>query len=162
MRGGARQGAGRRPKLDDLERLAIGAECERRFNEIWIAAREESWTSKSGVDQIHSMQDEYVQAVRDWGVSSARAVEISEEIAEAIRTMKQTPEFVEDVSRVFSKTTPRPKGVKSAICGAVAEEVALDHGQAMKPSFVLGCWTEYRQFEKETRVTRAPDFADDV
>lgn len=60
MRGGKREGAGRRRKLDFLERISIGAKCENRFRQIWNDASEKAWSNRPGAEEVRTLQEENV------------------------------------------------------------------------------------------------------
>lgn len=155
MKGGKREGAGRKRKLDAFERMILGSQCEKRFSQLWEEAREKHWRERLGMAELHALQAEgQAAAVAGRGVfsNSIEGREHAELVDQAIRNVRKTPDFVEVVSRIFSRPAPRPKGVKAAICRAVAEEYGAKWALTdLGPRYVQRCWDEYRAVERETR-----------
>lgn len=153
-RGGRRQNAGRNPKLDILDRLAIGAECERHFNEMWVRARDALWEKREKVGEIRKAQAEFRAGSargRERFRASDAGVELTEVIDQLVREMRKTPDFVEETKRTFHITAPRPKNVTESICVDVAARHAMRLERTdIGPRYARRCWDEYRRFEKET------------
>lgn len=154
-RGGRRIGAGRRRKLDHLARMAVGSACERRFNDTWNEARQLAWRSRPGYDEREALLLEY-RAIpiseRPSFHRSARGVEWAEESEQAIRVMRNTPDWVRHTNRNFTLDAPRPKSVCNKICETVAAEFSAKWLVQLLPSYVLKCWNEYRAFERATEA----------
>jgi hypothetical protein len=138
--------------LDDFGRIAVGSACEKRFREIWIGARELTWSNRKGVDELHSLQSEMRKLTPDER-RGMRGQELSEEIEQAIRSIRNTPDWVEETNRGFRLTAPRPKGVRDSICRDVATEFSAKWPVVLTPRYVRECWEFYRAFEADTRPT---------
>jgi hypothetical protein len=153
-RGGKRAGAGRRRKLDHLQRMYLGSLCETRFQGLWDQVRQKRWEERPGVSELHQLQAQFRSIKAEDRKSFRRSTEgreLSEDIEFSIREIRGTPSFVEEANRFFTLTAPRPKGVKAAICKAVASEFGDQWNfPELGPRYVQRCWDEYRAFEKET------------
>jgi hypothetical protein len=146
-----RIGAGRKPKLDLFDRIAVGSECENRFNQIWVEGGKRAWSDRKGMPELRATHEEFraiSASERPAFRSSDRGRELAEEVEEAVRALRKTPEWVGHPSRLFSLTTPRPKGVKEHICQDVAAHYSATSGLALTARFVQGCWDDYRRFER--------------
>jgi hypothetical protein len=151
-RGGKRAGAGRKPVTDSFGRVMIGAECEKRFGSIWQEARDRVWCERAA--EVRAAQQEFKDVpVADRAAfrNSQRGHELAEEVEQAIRAVRNTPDWVEQTNRVFSPSAPRPKGHKARICQEVAAEYSARWHVHLTTRFVRECWDFYRRFERETR-----------
>jgi hypothetical protein len=152
-RGGKREGAGRKPKLNHTERIRLGSLCETRFQGLWAHARQKRWEERPGVSELHQLQSRF-RSIRTKDRKSfrlsAEGRELSEDVEFSIREIRQTPDFVEETNRFFTLTAPRPKSVKAGICEALAREFGEKWNlPELGPRYVQRCWDEYRAFEKE-------------
>lgn len=148
VRGGTRPGAGRRPKLETLTRLELGAECENRFLAIWREASDklcDEYAARDPINDIRAEADALPVSVRAEWLQSQAALEYREEVEEARRAMRHTPDFALRSNPYFEFTAPRPKGVKNGIC----RDVAAKHNLAgVGPAYVRKCWAEFRAVKK--------------
>jgi hypothetical protein len=81
-------------------------------------------------------------------IASAAGQELLEEGEEAVRVMRRTPEFVERPSRLLNREAPRPKGVKAAICTAVAAEASAMWNINVSRRMAQRCWDECRSVRR--------------
>lgn len=147
-RGGSRLGAGRRPKLETLTRLELGAECEGLFLALWRDASDklcDEYAARGPINDIRAEADALPVSVRAKWLQSQAGLEYLEEVEEARRAMRRTPDFALSANPYFEFTAPRPKGVKNGIC----REVAAKHNLAgVGPAYVRKCWAEFRAVKK--------------
>jgi hypothetical protein len=142
--------------LEFLARLAVGSECDRRFNELWDQARLAAHESRPGAARLRAVQNKFsevpVHRRRDF-LDSDDAARLHQAAEQAVREMRNAPRFVKEARRVFTLSAPRPKGVSHRICKEVAEEFAKVWScPELGSRYALRCWVEYRRFVKETQV----------
>jgi hypothetical protein len=152
-RGGRRAGAGRKPKLDFLNALDVGAECEVRYRQLQKLADEcriNDQLSTPELEEYRAELDAVPIAERQAFLDSIEGREIRELIDEAIRQRQRTPKMYDGpTNRLFRITTKRLKGVTDAIC----EEVAADYAPrfpnvGLTPRYVRECWKLCRSWVK--------------
>lgn len=153
-RGGRREGAGRPPRLDELERLAIGANCERKFQDIWEERISQDHEAKPLVQHLRQLQAQLRQAFMSEGVvflSSAEGQELRGEIEQAVREIRRTPDWAE-TNHMFDLTAPRPKGLRPVIIAEVALESPAWLGARVPEWMIDECWKEYRRFRRRNHA----------
>lgn len=147
--GGRRVGAGRPPVLDSLERLAIGADCEKISNDLW---RSELQT------KLNKLFEDYDEARADaprgspderkrWLASSAFEI-YQNDIREERRSIAE----IVDGNLPAAGATPmavyvsakKPRNVRPVIIARVACEWSQRLGRKINPSTVRLCWIEAR------------------
>lgn len=137
-RGGKRPNAGRKPKLDPVERLLVGAECERR----WTAPVQE---------QVNNYFDEVTEDYRE-ATAKAHAIPLDKRLA-----WLGSDDFAQyradiEIEREFLNTSPRNVSIKrpftrSDVILSVREAWQGVHGQ-VSISTITRCWEEYRALRK--------------
>ena len=163
MRGGRREGAGRKRVLDEWERLAVGGRCE----EVWREMSEDARLKHVSARTTH------VQAVWD----EARAIPVSERRkwikSHAFRDYLEDVEFAlqsdDGISppeneagevepgieiradRLLDVTVPRLKGYRQDIIDRIAADETRLRGHDVSSNLVKLCWKEFRSAEAEAR-----------
>ena len=99
------------------------------------------------MEELRAAQGEFRAEPRS---GSIRREEISGEVEEALRKVTRTPQFVTEVKRTVTLSSPRPKGVSVRICDAVAAFCAQIGRPDISSRYVRRCWDNTRRFDKNT------------
>ena len=156
MRGGARANAGRKPKLDAMQRCAVGISCESRMgtmadelvhkklNKILSAieyddavALNREGLSRDGPRYVNSDDFRYSRTF------------IDEELLAAAR---ESAARVHVAGRWVNIPRARPQSVRPGIIAEVAAEWSERLGYPISSSTVKKCWDEWRSIEKRMRA----------
>jgi hypothetical protein len=136
-RGGARPGAGRKG-LRGYEKLLIGAECERRWDEL--AEREA--LERYGADQV-------TQAIR---LEQSRADLIPEKLRRSAKdTLADIKEDIDDITGGARRVTipiKRPYGSRASIIAEVITFVGQTYGVHVSVSQVTESWKHWNKLKK--------------
>jgi len=151
-RGGKRPGAGRKPKLTELQRLRVGGHCER----LWREAAEKKLQSAIA-ERSAAVQETYERArwvpLKDRGhwISSDAGEEYLDDVDFALREEQQiTADNSTPPSRLLTVHVARPKGVHDEIVAKVAQHYRISE------RLTQTCWDEFRRIEKRLREDDTP------
>lgn len=141
--GGKRKGAGRKPKLEPMARLAVGAHCERLWSDEYEAKlAKEVDASLVNVHNEHKSAHRIPIKERKAWVKSEAGQNHIEDVEDALRLDQGLSD--EDIpSRLIQVKAKRPKGIRSKIMKAVAE------AEGISPRMAESCWKEFRRFQNE-------------
>lgn len=149
-RGGRRLGAGRKPALGTIERLAIGAQCERLWQEEWSASLD-----RTKNDALRGLSREWKEAdsvpvpERASWLGTLAGEEYLENVEFARRELLQIPdENEEPAPRLIHFNGPRPKSHRKGIMSAVAREQSLLRAVPISVRLVEACWKEFRALQR--------------
>ena len=133
-RGGRRDGAGRRPVLTEMERIAVGARCER----LWLEEREvgENAAIASATRNLRAEHREAANVPVSERAAWIKANRLDHE--ENVEEALQLDRVI--LQRVIGK---RPKGKRKAIIAQVASE------RNISKRLVKTCWKESRRIRKD-------------
>jgi hypothetical protein len=144
--GGARPGAGRPPKLTDLERLQIGATADQRLRQ----ETQDAW-ARADDAKISAQTDGELPRLWDeiWAIPPADRRKVDPEAfalrlydAEAaIEVELQGERYVKGPARTAA-------GIREPIFRAIAQDVSLHWGKEINPHMVRHCFNEYRAMNK--------------
>jgi len=150
-RGGRREGAGRRRRLSLLERVRIGARCER----LWRAAHSEALRdlldskTEQARHQWRKAQEIPIHQRNRWLKSQD-----GEDYVEDVRGAMQEDQGIDlvdddaDPSPVISVDLKFPRGERQAIIKRVSAEMSDELGRLIGPGAVDKCWKEFRRLER--------------
>ncbi|MCK1304713.1 MULTISPECIES: hypothetical protein [unclassified Bradyrhizobium] len=136
-RGGARAGAGRKG-LTDYEKLLIGAECERRWDELG---------EREAIERYEALPE-------------TKAIRLEQSSTELIPThlrrssrqrLKDISEDIDDITEGARRVTipiKRPYGAKPQIIADVIAYVAETYGIRISAGQVSESWKEWSKFKK--------------
>lgn len=170
-RGGARNNAGRKPLLTDLQRIRVGAECQNRLDaearaqaRQRIDARSDRTTYSEVVEAVHQIplaerrswtEDDHADHSFDVDMALRRDQGV---LRDPEKSYDEDDEFVPEIVgdddfgpepvRYHSEPLRRPQGVNQRIRRDVAREMSAHFGVELKERFVQKCWDEYRAFLK--------------
>jgi hypothetical protein len=148
-RGGKRPGAGRKPRLTELERLRVGALCERLHRNERQAALSEDIR-----EATYNVQDEFNDGIISQIPLSKRKEFAESEIGQIFQDEVRfalaldqglSPEEAEEAHppRQLHVSSRRPKGVRREIISAVAESLSI-------PEWLVDeCWQDFRWYQKD-------------
>jgi hypothetical protein len=148
--GGKRKGAGRPRKWSFEDVLKIGQECEVRFKAILRAdyeAKKKTLISNAVVE-LKTHHDE-VQSIpledrQEWLKDEASRSQYMLDVGEEIESINSMAGITEPTNRIFQIVGKAPKGTRSSIIKAIAEEYGL------KTKQVDNLWQQYRRFERDS------------
>lgn len=146
-RGGRRAGAGRKPKFDEWDRIALGAACEKRATAAQNEALKHVWAAKPGVAELRTLHEEFRRIPLDERrqfYASHEGQELASEVEQQIRATQRTPDFVVETKRTFEVAAPRAKNLRQTIIKDVAAEFSNRWGVEVTAGAVDKCWKEYR------------------
>ena len=150
-RGGKRQGAGRKPTLSELDRLAVGAEANSRIwraTEAWVRARVEAkherYNLKEKSTRVRSIplpeRKRWSQHSEDDGSTAGDAVY---DVRDAIGA------WMRDGSKKVIVSPGRAGyGLRREIITAVSADWSRKRGRSISPRLVERCLEEYRAIER--------------
>lgn len=141
-RGGRRENAGRRPVLDDLDRISVGAHCERLSRRALDARIDTEIAARtSTVSMEHDkVRDTPVGDRAKW-LRSTASLDHGDNVRWALQTDQGID--VEEVDPTRMLTIPPLPRPKDGLRGEIATEVAKKWNISQR--LVLECWSEYRK-----------------
>lgn len=92
------------------------------------------------------MEAEGARVGRTSFIASHAGDELRDEMDQAVRSMRKTPDFVEHTNRMFDVPLVRVKGLKPRIVKATARLYACRLKRPVPERMVHRCLAEYRQF----------------
>lgn len=146
-RGGRREGAGRKPVLDIMARLAVGAHCERLWRDEQALSAERAIAKATSNVRVEWKKAASIPISKrgSWLRSDAYR-DFKDDVELAIREQLGTPDDDEDTPRILRIDVPRPKGKRDAIIKHVATQESATRGTEIAESMVRNCWKEFRLF----------------
>ncbi len=159
-RGGKRDGAGRRPKLEKEEygEIRVGQFCEQRHREIMNSNFDNEWRD------FHKNYDEQIEKLRKIPIHKRKELlkgrylqRHKEEVEEALGEDYMAPiskgddDHVIDPKYVDAPSEKRPYGFRGKIISEAIIWVKDEYGVDVGPDYVDRCWKEYRALESEIR-----------
>lgn len=153
--GGSRVGAGRKLLLTAIQRMEIGANCEKEWKELYIAAEEKARAElpqASGIDDL-------IREINEIPVGERKSAETQLQVEDHAKDLQYlldhqarliSPEL--EGSRILPRVQPkRPYGAKKAVIASAATHFTAAFGVEVKPSIVKKCWDEWREIESIVR-----------
>ena len=148
--GGKRAGAGRPRKWSFDDILKIGQACEVRFK----AAVQSDYKNKKDAlisNDVIELTEHYnrVQSIpledrQEWLQDEASRSQYMLDLGEEIESINSMAGIAEPTNRIFQIVGKAPKGTRSRIIKAIAEEYDL------KTKQVDNLWQQYRRFERDS------------
>ena len=154
-RGGRRAGAGRKPVLSELSRLAIGARCEELWRNEWKAGVKRAVTAATATVAVEwqSVNAIPVAERKRWLRPNAYD-DHRDNIEFALREQQKIAASDErDPCRGIRIVPRRPKGRREAIVDQVSEEQSAKRGVLVSRRLVESCWKEFRRVEQAVRTS---------
>ena len=143
--GGKRENAGRKPIVDELTRLKVGAKCEAMQRE-----KAETIKTKTIHETLSSLQELQERANRlplqerpGWPEKEAGQDHI-DDMSFTLQTIQNLGDEIEPTKAMRIKLK-KPWGASEEIIKKVAAESSLTE------RLVRTCWDEYRQFLRESK-----------
>lgn len=150
-RGGRREGAGRKPILDEDQRLLIGSRCQQLWEDkqhdaLMAHSQEGSKLIQVEYDKINKIP---IHERKAWGDSEAQQDHL-DNIEFALREAQGIDADDDRMpSSVTNYSVPRIKGQRKPIIIQVADESSIDYGIFISERTVEACWKEWRKVLKE-------------
>lgn len=152
-RGGKRPGAGRKGvRLDNMSRLRIGSECERRWREeiaVALRRKRDALVGKSDYrEQVANLRATVpIEDRVDWHGTYA-AEDHADDIEVARKQMAgMAPDDLEEAPRIFRVEATRPYRMSAQICREVSDWASTRYGLPVSPRYVKSCWAYFRATE---------------
>lgn len=158
-KGGAGKGQGRKPRLAEWDRLAVGIRCRQLWTEAWQKNREVavSHQIRHDVESLWKTAQEIPVNRRPSWTRSEAFEDHQAEVRIAIHKARGVPPIPDDIHHpeyakieAVYESEPnrlvkvrRPKGVWRGIFEKVAQEFGVSQ------RMVERCWKEYRALERE-------------
>jgi len=141
-KGGRRPGAGRKPALDWLETLPVGAECQSRWREI-IEGR------LNAEIETHFAKSDYHDAVARVRASRGKDEEALEDVEYSRREMAgMSPEDPHLAPRLVTFGVQRPYAARARIIREVAAWASDRFGRPISTRSVERAWKLVRSVER--------------
>lgn len=137
-RGGRRPGAGRKPLLDEWQRLALGSHCERTLERIStgrLAQQRSDDLAETNLPEHWAWVNAIPVSERKAFLGSSVYKEHSASIQEERKALRLTP--------INGRYGVRRRVIRHAI-----EWANSQFGVELKPTFVVDCWEEYRALDR--------------
>jgi len=182
-RGGARQGAGRKPALSARQQLQLGAMCAAKERERLARQNSRELAEKLALHEIEenyeNIQSIFAAPLKDdpgggtareivsyWGSKNRTGSypdDLPDALIDAIEAMRGNAKVFDSGSqdqpplgRVFTPNRTRLKEFLKSLFDVVAREAGQRFGVAVSPRMVETAWKEYRKLEKEIRADWSP------
>lgn len=152
-RGGARSGAGRPSVLTAMEKLAVGAACERLWNEELNAREEAKIRARLGPVYASLIDEQRAIPVAERAgyLDSLEAEERAEEIEEARRNIAaMEDDDYDEAPRLISVVVSRPYGKRDPIIQQVAAWASNRFGKRVSERQTRECWDLMRSAVRES------------
>jgi hypothetical protein len=184
-RGGARQGAGRKPKLSEEQHILLGLWCadeERKelkeANQEEHLKRDERHGIKSNYETIERVPHALLtgegslsgrisrEIVKYWGSENRHAPypsDLPEKVTEAIEAMRGNATSFDlggkdapPLGRLFAPKRTRLKKFRTELFERVARNATQRFGVAVSTRMVETAWKDHKKFEAEMRKDQSP------
>lgn len=152
-RGGARENAGRKPKLTFEERLEIGSECEERWREADKANIEAEFAKTTqNVSKEHAKANQVPVHERKAWLKSQAGRDYKDDVSLALREDQDISDEEErDRPRILQITVKRPKGPGKQIIQQVAAQESKRLNREISIHMVKRCWAEFRKLQRRVK-----------
>ena len=150
--GGARKGAGRKPTLDLMSKLHVGAKAENFAQLISGRAamiRHDTEMRRLGIRQAQERASEGLRSKGNaWWESSDEGEDLRSDIEFGLAT-KAGDDLLENPPRLISVVASRYR-IRPRVLAVISRWASWYYQREVTPRQVRDCWRDYLQFQRET------------
>ena len=143
--GGEREDAGRKPIVDELTRLKVGARCEAMMREkAEIVKAKTINETLSTLQELQEKANQIPLQERPGWLDKEAGQDYLDDVSFTLQTIQNLGDEIEPAKAMRIKLK-RPWGAREEIIKKVAAESSLTE------RLVRTCWDEYRQFLRQSK-----------